>query len=71
MKLIWANREAEYFFGNGWTGSISLIGNDKFADWRNGASLRSHSRARMKRASPESMVPQSVECQAQWIPGSC
>jgi hypothetical protein len=34
MDLIWAKREAIYFCGNGWTGSISLIGFDKFADWR-------------------------------------
>jgi hypothetical protein len=35
MDVIWVKREAIYFCGNGWTGSISLIGNDKIADWRN------------------------------------
>jgi hypothetical protein len=34
MDLIWANREAIYFFAKDWTGSISLNGKDKFADWR-------------------------------------
>jgi hypothetical protein len=34
MDLIWAKREAIYFCGNGWTGNISLIGFDKFADSR-------------------------------------
>jgi len=34
MDLIWANREAIYFCSNDWTGSISLIGFDKFAVWR-------------------------------------
>jgi hypothetical protein len=36
MKVIWAKREAKYFFGRDWTGSISLIGFDKFAFWRKG-----------------------------------
>jgi hypothetical protein len=36
MDLIWANREGIYFCGNGWTGSIRLIGFEKFADWRKG-----------------------------------
>ena len=34
MDLIWAKCEAKYFYGNDWTGSISLIGFDKFAVWR-------------------------------------
>jgi len=34
MEVIWAKREAIYFCGNGWTGSISLIGFGKFAVWR-------------------------------------
>jgi hypothetical protein len=34
MDLIWANREAIYFCSKDWTGSISLIGFDKFGDWR-------------------------------------
>ena len=34
MDLIWANREAIYFCAKGWTGSISLIGFEKFAVWR-------------------------------------
>jgi hypothetical protein len=34
MEVIWAKREAKYFYGKDWTGSISLIGFDKFADWR-------------------------------------
>jgi hypothetical protein len=36
MDSIWAKREAIYFFANGWTASISLIGFDKLGDWRNG-----------------------------------
>jgi hypothetical protein len=36
MDLIWAKREGIYFCLKDWTGSISLIGNDKFAVWRNG-----------------------------------
>jgi hypothetical protein len=28
MKVIWADREAKYFFSNGWTGSIRLNGLD-------------------------------------------
>jgi hypothetical protein len=36
MDLIWAKREGIYFCGNGWTGSISLIGFEKFAVWRKG-----------------------------------
>jgi hypothetical protein len=35
MDLIWAKREAKYFFERDWTGSISLIGFDKSAVWRN------------------------------------
>jgi hypothetical protein len=31
MDVICAKREGKYFFGKDWTGSISLIGNDKFA----------------------------------------
>jgi hypothetical protein len=34
MDLIWAKREAIYFCSDDWTGSISLIGFDKFAVWR-------------------------------------
>jgi hypothetical protein len=34
MDLIWAKREAIYFCGSDWTGSISLIGFGKFAVWR-------------------------------------
>jgi hypothetical protein len=34
MDLIWAKREGIYFWANGWTGSISLIGFEEFADWR-------------------------------------
>jgi hypothetical protein len=33
MEVIWAKREAKYFFGGDWTDSISLNGLDKFADW--------------------------------------
>jgi hypothetical protein len=36
MDLIWVKREAKYFCGEDWTGSISLIGFAKFADWRKG-----------------------------------
>ena len=36
MDLIWANREAIYFCSHGWTGSISLIGFDKFGVWSRG-----------------------------------
>jgi hypothetical protein len=36
MKVIWAKREAKYFSQGDWTGSISLIGFDKFAFWRKG-----------------------------------
>jgi hypothetical protein len=36
MDLIWAKREAIYFCSEDWTGSISLIGFGKFADWRKG-----------------------------------
>ena len=39
MELIWAKREAIYFCGEDWTGSISLIGFGKFADWRKGNSM--------------------------------
>ncbi|HZR76836.1 hypothetical protein [Bradyrhizobium sp.] len=34
MDLIWVKREAIYFFGEDWTGSISLIWFQKLADWR-------------------------------------
>ncbi len=30
MDLIWANREGVYFCAKDWTGSISLIGLEKF-----------------------------------------
>jgi hypothetical protein len=36
MDLIWVKREAIYFRGEDWTGSISLIGFDKFDVWRKG-----------------------------------
>jgi hypothetical protein len=36
MDLIWAKRETIYFCSNGWTGSISLIGFEKLADWCGG-----------------------------------
>jgi hypothetical protein len=36
MDLIWAKREAIYFCAQEWTGSISLIGFEKFAVWRKG-----------------------------------
>jgi hypothetical protein len=36
IDLIWAKREAIYFFAKDWTDSISLIGFDKFAVWRKG-----------------------------------
>jgi hypothetical protein len=31
LVLIWVKREAEYFCGHGWTGSIGLIEFEKFA----------------------------------------
>ena len=34
MDLIWAKRETIYFCGDDWTGSISLIGFEKFVVWR-------------------------------------
>jgi hypothetical protein len=34
MDLIWVKREGKYFCSNGWTGSISLIGFEKFVVWR-------------------------------------
>jgi hypothetical protein len=37
MDLIWVKREGIYFCSNDWTGSISLIGFDKFAVWSSGA----------------------------------
>jgi len=40
MDLIWAKREGIYFCGNDWTGSISLIGFDKFAVWRKALEVR-------------------------------
>jgi len=36
MDLIWAKREGIYFCSNDWTGSISLIGFEKFEVWRKG-----------------------------------
>jgi hypothetical protein len=36
MDLIWAKREGKYFWQEDWTGSISLIGFEKFAVRRNG-----------------------------------
>jgi hypothetical protein len=33
-EVIWGKREAKYFFGKDWTGSISLIRFDKFAGAR-------------------------------------
>ena len=36
MDVIWVKREGIYFCGNGWTGSISLIKNEKLDDWRRG-----------------------------------
>ena len=36
MDLIWVKREGIYFQRKDWTGSISLIGFDKFAVWRKG-----------------------------------
>jgi hypothetical protein len=36
MDLIWGNREGKYFYAKDWTGSISLIGFDKFAVRRKG-----------------------------------
>ena len=48
MKLIWAKREAIYFCGEDWTGSIGLIGFGNLAVRRKGVvqerfSLRCHS----------------------------
>jgi hypothetical protein len=37
MDLIWVKGEGIYFQRKDWTGSISLIGFDKFAVWRKGA----------------------------------
>jgi hypothetical protein len=34
LNLIWVNREPKYFFGQDWTGSISLIRFNKFAGKR-------------------------------------
>jgi hypothetical protein len=34
VNLIWVKRETNYFFNQDWTGSISLIGLHKLADWR-------------------------------------
>ena len=50
MDVIWAKREAIYFCRNGWTGSISLIGFEKFADWREEAN----------RATPRAQKPNST-----------
>jgi hypothetical protein len=36
MDLIWANREAKYFFDKDWTVDSALFGNGKFAFWRKG-----------------------------------
>jgi hypothetical protein len=52
MDLIWAKGEGIYFCSNGWTGSINLIGFDKFAVWRKGA-LKS------RRVSPYAAHPQA------------
>jgi hypothetical protein len=41
MDLIWAKREAIYFRGDDWTGSIGLIVFGKSAVWRKGSMLRS------------------------------
>src|ERR1700761_5487896 len=40
MPLICPAAKAEYFFAQGWTGSITLIGLDKSAVWRNGLERR-------------------------------
>jgi hypothetical protein len=34
MDLIWVTWKAIYFWPKDWTGSISLSGFEKFADWR-------------------------------------
>jgi hypothetical protein len=39
MDVIWAEREAIYFCGDDWTGSIGLIGFYKFAVWCRGSTL--------------------------------
>jgi hypothetical protein len=36
MDLIWVKCEAIYFCSEDWTGSIGLIGFEKFAVWRRG-----------------------------------
>jgi hypothetical protein len=38
MDVIWPKREAIYFRAKDWTGSISLNGFGKFADWRKAGS---------------------------------
>jgi hypothetical protein len=35
MRVIWGKREAEYFWGEGWTGQIRLILFRKLVFWRN------------------------------------
>ena len=39
VRVIWVEREAEYFCGRGWTGQISLKLLEKIAHWRSGADL--------------------------------
>jgi hypothetical protein len=39
MDSIWVMREAKYFCGEDWTGSISLIGFKKFAVRRDSSTL--------------------------------
>jgi hypothetical protein len=61
MLLIWGDDQAKYFFRRGWTGSISLIGFDKFAVRRKGysagyepkPSLRAKRSNQFRRASKE------------------
>jgi hypothetical protein len=35
MALIWGKREGIYFWGEGWTGQITLIWFGKLVFWRN------------------------------------
>jgi hypothetical protein len=42
MDLIWVKREGIYLCDEGWTGSISLIGKDKFRVWRKGDGVSRH-----------------------------
>jgi hypothetical protein len=64
MDLIWAKREAKYFFARDWTVDSALIGFEKLDFWRNASSVIP---GRIEDASPESMVRQ--ECWEEWIPG--